>query len=396
MKKSPAAFAALKLVFFALLAVGLLAASCGSDSSDSSSDTADAPATTVVLSEASGGEDGASDGEDGSSVTTSSPPATSPPATSATAVTSPPETTTTLTAEFPVTITDQMGEVTIDARPERIVSLSATATEMLFAVGAGDQVVAVDSFSNYPPEAPTTDLSGFQPNIEAIATYEPDLVLISFDPGGLVDGLKALGADVIVYSAAATLDDAYDQMEAIGAATGHSDEAVEATADIERSIEEITSSLDLPSEPFTYFPRARPHLLLCDIRHIHRTGFRSGRFGKHRRCRRRGWQLSPAFGRIHLGSEPRFHHPHRLLRRQLGSGGRPSRLERTGRRARRTGASVLRRCDFSVGAEDGRDAGNRERSCGGRVGGCRLKRLFVLSKLTARLRVEASKVAAAL
>ena len=262
MKKSPAAFAALKLVFFALLAVGLLAASCGSDSSDSGSDTTDAPATTVALSEASGGEDGSSDGEDGSSVTTSSPPATSPPATSATAVTSSPETTTTLTAEvateFPVTITDQMGEVTIDDRPERIVSLSATATEMLFAVGAGDQVVAVDSFSNYPPEAPTTDLSGFQPNIEAIATYEPDLVLISFDPGGLVDGLKALGADVIVYSAAATLDDAYDQMEAIGAATGHSDEAVEATADIERSIEEITDSLDLPSEPFTYFLELDP------------------------------------------------------------------------------------------------------------------------------------------
>lgn len=201
MKKSPAAFAALKLVFFALLAVGLLAASCGSDSSDTSTDA---------------------------------------------------------TADFPVTITDQMGEVTIDSRPERIVSLSATATEMLFAVGAGDQVVAVDSFSNYPPEAPTTDLSGFQPNIEAIASYEPDLVLISFDPGGLVDGLKALGADVIVYSAAATLDDAYDQMEAVGAATGHRDEAEEVTADIERSIDEIVSSLDLPSEPLTYFLEVDP------------------------------------------------------------------------------------------------------------------------------------------
>ena len=129
---------------------------------------------------------------------------------------------------------------------------------MLFAVGAGEQVVAVDSFSNYPPEAPTTDLSGFQPNIEAIAGYEPDLVVISFDPGGLVDGLKALGADVIMYSAAATLDDAYDQMEAIGAATGHSDEAEEVTADIERSIDEIVDSLDLPSEPFTYFLELDP------------------------------------------------------------------------------------------------------------------------------------------
>lgn len=273
MKKSPAAFAAFKLVFFALLAVGLLAASCGSDSSDSSSDSStDATSSTVAANaetEPSDGDDGSSDVDDGLSdseaqTTTSSSPVASPSvATSTTVVILPPETTTTVTAEvvndFPVTIADQSGEVTIDARPERIVSLSATATEMLFAVGAGEQVVAVDSFSNYPPEAPTTDLSGFQPNIEAIAGYEPDLVLISFDPGGLVEGLKSLGADVIVYSAAATLDDAYDQMEAIGAATGHSDEAEDVTADIERSIDEIVDSLDLPSEPFTYFLELDPN-----------------------------------------------------------------------------------------------------------------------------------------
>ena len=263
MKESPAAFAALKLMLFALLAVGLLATSCGSDSdsiSDSSTDTTGSTVTASAQPEPSHGKDEAS-------ATTSSSPAVSPPvATSTTEVAAPPETTITVAAEvaaeisndFPVTITDQTGEVTIDARPERIVSLSATATEMLFAVGAGDQVVAVDSFSNYPPEAPTTDLSGFQPNIEAIAGYEPDLVLISYDPGGLVDGLKALGADVIVYSAAATLDDAYDQMEAVGAATGHSDAAEDVTADIERKIDKIVSSLDFPSEPFTYFLELDP------------------------------------------------------------------------------------------------------------------------------------------
>lgn len=264
MKKSPAAFAALKLVFFALLAVGLLAASCGSDSSDTSTDATSSTVAARAEPEPSDGDDGSSDGEDGAMATTSSSSVASPSVATSTTVVSPAETTTTVAAEvaaeadFPATITDQTGEVTIDSRPERIVSLSATATEMLFAVGAGDQVVAVDSFSNYPPEAPTTDLSGFQPNIEAIASYEPDLVLISFDPGGLVDGLKALGADVIVYSAAATLDDAYDQMEAVGAATGHRDEAEEVTADIERSIDEIVSSLDLPSEPLTYFLELDP------------------------------------------------------------------------------------------------------------------------------------------
>ena len=71
-------------------------------------------------------------------------------------------------AAFPVTVTGTGGDVTIDARPERIVSLSPTATEDLFAIGAGDQVVAVDEQSNYPAEAPTTELSGFEPNVEAI------------------------------------------------------------------------------------------------------------------------------------------------------------------------------------------------------------------------------------
>ena len=223
MKKSPAAFAATKLAFFALSAlIALVAVSCGSDSADNSDsvDNSDATVTTTSLV----------------ALSTVSP----------------------ATDDFPVTITDQIGEMAIDVRPERVISLSATATEMLFAVGAGEQVVAVDSFSNYPPEAPTTDLSGFQPNIEAIASYEPNLVVISYDTGGLVDGLKSLGADVIVFSAAATLDDAYDQIEAIGTATGHSDEAAEVISDIEDSIDEIVSSLDLPAEPFSYFLELDP------------------------------------------------------------------------------------------------------------------------------------------
>src|SRR3712207_6260803 len=82
-------------------------------------------------------------------------------------------------SSFPVSIDAPNGTVEIAARPARIVSLSPTATEMLFAIGAGDQVVAVDDQSDYPPDVPTTDLSGFEPNVEAIATYEPDLVVSS-------------------------------------------------------------------------------------------------------------------------------------------------------------------------------------------------------------------------
>ena len=70
---------------------------------------------------------------------------------------------------FPVTITTPTGKVTVTKKPRRIVSLSPTATESLFAIGAGRQVIAVDDQSDYPKTAPKTTLSGFTPNVEAIA-----------------------------------------------------------------------------------------------------------------------------------------------------------------------------------------------------------------------------------
>ena len=83
---------------------------------------------------------------------------------------------------------------------------------MLFAVGAGSQVVAVDNQSNYPAEVPTTDLTGFEPNLEAIAGYNPDLVVIMYDPGDVITGLEAIGIPVIMHPSALTLEDAYVQI----------------------------------------------------------------------------------------------------------------------------------------------------------------------------------------
>ena len=80
-------------------------------------------------------------------------------------------------AGFPVTLDTPGGKLVLDQQPKRIVSLSPTATELLFAIGAGAQVVAVDSNSNHPADAPRTDLSAYQPNLEAIAGYKPDLVV---------------------------------------------------------------------------------------------------------------------------------------------------------------------------------------------------------------------------
>jgi iron complex transport system substrate-binding protein len=144
---------------------------------------------------------------------------------------------------FPVTLTADNGEVTLDERPEAIVSMSATATEMLFAIGAGDQVEAVDDTSNYPAEAPTTDLSSFTPNAEAIVGYSPDLVVLSDDINGIVDALNSLDVPVLLLGAAQDLDDTYAQMQLLGEATGHADEAADAVADVQDRIEAAVASV---------------------------------------------------------------------------------------------------------------------------------------------------------
>jgi iron complex transport system substrate-binding protein len=147
---------------------------------------------------------------------------------------------------FPVTVTGADGELTLDEQPDTIVSMSATATEMLFAIGAGDQVEAVDDTSNYPEDAPTTDLSAFTPNAEAIAEYAPDLVVLSDDLNGIVDALDALSVPTLLLPAAETLDDSYEQLEVLGDATGHAEEADEVVADMQ---DRITAAVDsVPAE----------------------------------------------------------------------------------------------------------------------------------------------------
>ena len=92
---------------------------------------------------------------------------------------------------------------------------------MLYAIGAGSQVKAVDEFSDYPKTAPRTALDGFQPNVEAIVAYRPDLVVVPGDSTGLTARLKAFGIPVLSLPPAATLADAYGEYDKLGQATGH-------------------------------------------------------------------------------------------------------------------------------------------------------------------------------
>jgi iron complex transport system substrate-binding protein len=152
---------------------------------------------------------------------------------------------------FPVTIKAENGAVKIKARPRRIVSLSATATEVLFAIDAGEQVVAVDDQSDYPPGVPTTKLSAYTPNVEAIAQYKPDLVIATGD--GELKALKNLKIPLLVHPAATTLDEAYEQIEQTGLATGHSVDAAQEVASIKSQIAETLASAPRFTVPPTFY-----------------------------------------------------------------------------------------------------------------------------------------------
>lgn len=129
------------------------------------------------------------------------------------------------------------------ATAKRIVSLSATATEILFAIDADKQVVAVDDQSNYPPDAPKTALSGFKPNVEAIVGYDPDLVIVQNDTEGLVDKLKAAGDEVLIQAPAKTLDDTYAQITELGRRTGRVAEATRLISTMRSELEELRKSV---------------------------------------------------------------------------------------------------------------------------------------------------------
>ncbi|MFV0257588.1 MAG: ABC transporter substrate-binding protein [Acidimicrobiales bacterium] len=154
---------------------------------------------------------------------------------------------------FPVSVSADNGDVTIPRKPTAIVSLSPSITEMLYAVGAGLQVVAVDSSSNYPPGTPVTDLSGFRPSVEAIAALSPDLVFLARDRDDVVATLESVGITVVLLEAAGDVEDVYDQVRTVGLATGHQDAADQLAGELASTIDELAASVPERTEPVTVF-----------------------------------------------------------------------------------------------------------------------------------------------
>jgi iron complex transport system substrate-binding protein len=208
----------------AIAGLVLLAAACGDDDPDTAATTSAAPATSAPSAS--------------TAASSSTPAATTEPAATVPA-----------TAAASTATTDAAGDV-----PARIVSLSPTHTETLFAIGAGDQVIAVDDQSNHPPEAEAvrTDLSGYQPNVEAIAAYEPDLVVTSGDDT-LTEQLEALGLTVWTGPSATSFDEAYTQIEQLGVATGHVAEAAELVGQMQTDLDAMAADLPTSETPLYVF-----------------------------------------------------------------------------------------------------------------------------------------------
>jgi iron complex transport system substrate-binding protein len=146
------------------------------------------------------------------------------------APTQPPTTAVPTPQPTPITLVDGLGRtVTLSSPAQRIVSMAPSNTEVLFAVGAGSQVIGRDEFSDYPEEAkslPTIGGSFGQYNLEEIAKLQPDLVLAAeINTPEQVQALENLGLAVYFLANPTEMEGVYRNLEIVGILTGHEEQA---------------------------------------------------------------------------------------------------------------------------------------------------------------------------
>ena len=178
---------------------------------------------------------------------------------------------------------------------------------MVYAIGAGAQVLAVDDQSNYPPEVldKPHDLSGYQPNVEAIAALKPDLVLIGDDTSGLSKQLDSLGLATWVGLAATSFDGVYDQIEQLGALTGHVGDAAALVSKMQTDIDAAVKAAPKPAQPLTYYHELDNTYYSVTENTFIGAGLLAVRHAQHRRPPGGLQRLPAAVGRgDHLGQTP--------------------------------------------------------------------------------------------
>ncbi len=159
---------------------------------------------------------------------------------------------------FPVSLPSQGGTVVVPSRPDRILSLSPSATQMLYAIGAGKQVVGVDKYSTYPPDAPRTKFTGGETNAEGYLPLHPDLVLMAFPSGTVVKQLTLLHIPVLVLPPASGLAQADQQVHELGRATGHVAQAGQVVASFMADVHKEAASAGGAGRGKTYYIELSP------------------------------------------------------------------------------------------------------------------------------------------
>jgi iron complex transport system substrate-binding protein len=214
-------------------------------------------AFVVVIAACGAGDEAVDTTAAATGSTSTAAPTTTTAAPTTTAV---PTTTTVATPQgFPVTLATGAGDVVLEEPAQRIAALSATHVEMLFAIDAGDQVIAGDLFSNYPAEAARLEqVDSFNLSVESVVALDPDLVILTFDPVEAIPALQAVGIPVLLFDTAATLDDTYDQIAALGAATGNTTAADALITQMQTDIKAIVDNVGEAATGVTYYHETDP------------------------------------------------------------------------------------------------------------------------------------------
>ena len=179
-----------------------------------------------------------------------------------------------------LTMTDGLGrEISLNGPAQRVVSLAPSNTEILFAIGAGSQVVGRDEFADYPEEAKSIQSVGGsmgEYSSEAIVALKPDLVLAAeINPPELVKQLEDLGLTVYYLKNPKTIEEMYDNLAIVGQLTGHDVTSMvdSLKARVAAVDEKINSATDKPvvfyeidatdpTKPYTYGPGTFGDLLI--------------------------------------------------------------------------------------------------------------------------------------
>lgn len=182
-------------------------------------------------------------------------PTPTPLPTSTLAPSEPPPSPTPEPTKESIVITDGLGEEFVIEEPfQKIVSIAPSNTEILFAIGAGELVIARDTFSDYPDEAlELTDIGGGwgEIDMETVIALEPDLVLAAqINAEVQVQALKQLGLNVFYLANPTDLEEMYDNLMIVAQLTGHKEE----TEELIESLKERVRIVDEKIGPLSYHP----------------------------------------------------------------------------------------------------------------------------------------------